>query len=90
MKTGKLIYTHCYVITSYKLGNHCLIRPIDLGQGEEMAAFEAIQQINQLVEADAKGDRSAHHKLLKAIGKLQLVVETPQETTSRVNFQVST
>lgn len=55
-----------------------------------MAALEtAIKQVNRLVEAEAKGDRSSHHELLKAIGNLRRVVETPLETTSRLNFQAS-
>lgn len=54
-----------------------------------MAALKALQEVNKLVEEESKGDSSAHAKLLKSIRNLQLAVETPLETTSRLNFQVS-
>lgn len=54
-----------------------------------MTASERIERIQQLVKAEGDGDESAHHALLREIRELQQVVETPIETTSRINFQVS-
>lgn len=53
-----------------------------------MAVLEQIENLQQLAAAEAAGDETAHHELLREIRALQLAVETPLETTSRINFQV--
>lgn len=53
-----------------------------------MAVSKELAKVQALAAADAAGDKNAHGKLLKAIRELQLAVETPLETTSRLNFQV--
>lgn len=52
------------------------------------AALEELRRLEKLAAADASGDAKAHSELLKGIGTLLLAVETPLETTSRLNFQV--
>lgn len=47
-----------------------------------------IRELEKLAEADALGDPSAHRELRKGIYDLQLTMETPRETISRLNFQV--
>lgn len=54
-----------------------------------MSVSEALAQVQKLVAAEEAGDKDAHANLLKAIRDLQLAAETPLETTSRFNFQVS-
>ena len=52
------------------------------------AIDELLQRLVELAAADAAGDAEAHSLLLKGISSLRLAVETPLETTSRLNFQV--
>lgn len=47
-----------------------------------------IRQLEQLAEASTAGDGKAREDLRKGIHALQLAVETPRETISRLNFQV--
>lgn len=47
-----------------------------------------IRELEKLAEADVAGDTRALGELRKGIHKLQLAVETPRETISRLNFQV--
>jgi hypothetical protein len=54
-----------------------------------MSVSEALAQVQKLAAAEEAGDKDAHASLLKAIRELQLAAETPLETTSRFNFQVS-
>lgn len=54
-----------------------------------MSVSEALSKVQKLVSEEASGNKDAHADLLKAIRELQLAAETPLETTSRVNFQVS-
>lgn len=49
---------------------------------------DRIESLRLLAKAEAEGDRSVHHALLRGIRELQQAVETPIETTSRLNFQV--
>ena len=53
-----------------------------------MSVQEQLERLQQLAAQDAGGDATAHNALLKGIRELQLTVETPIETTSRLNFQV--
>ncbi|KAK5105851.1 hypothetical protein LTR62_001963 [Meristemomyces frigidus] len=53
-----------------------------------MTVKQRIEMLRKLAEADAAGDGSAHHALLREIRSLQQTVETPIETTSRLNFQI--
>ncbi|KAK0301696.1 hypothetical protein LTR82_018161 [Friedmanniomyces endolithicus] len=53
-----------------------------------MTNKQRIETLRELTEADAAGDGSAHHALLREIRSLQHTVETPIETTSRLNFQI--
>jgi len=53
-----------------------------------MTSKQRIETLRELAEADAAGDGSAHNALLREIRSLQQTVETPIETTSRLNFQV--
>ncbi|KAK0302549.1 hypothetical protein LTR01_008685 [Friedmanniomyces endolithicus] len=53
-----------------------------------MTIKQRIETLRELAEADAAGDGSAHHALLREIRSLQHTVETPIETTSRLNFQI--
>lgn len=53
------------------------------------AVLEELPKLQKLAGADAAGDAKAHDELLKSIRALQLAAETPLETTSRLNFQVS-
>ena len=46
-----------------------------------------IRGLEKLAEA-AADDPKAHRELRKGIAKLQLTLETPRETISRLNFQV--
>lgn len=55
-----------------------------------MSVSGALSKVQKLVSLEASGNKDAHADLLKAIRELQLAAETPLETTSRVNFQVST
>ena len=50
--------------------------------------LDQIRKLEKLAAADIAGDARAHVELLKGIHNLQLVAETPIETTSRLNFQV--
>lgn len=54
-----------------------------------MSVSEPLSKVQKLVSEEASGNKDAHADLLKAIRELQLAAETPLETTSRVNFQVS-
>ncbi|KAG6993884.1 hypothetical protein G7Y79_00050g086210 [Physcia stellaris] len=51
------------------------------------AILDKIRNLEELAKADEAGDSKAHGKLLKGISDLLLAVETPSETTSRLNFQ---
>lgn len=53
-----------------------------------MSISERIKRLHVLVEAERKGEENAHHSLLTELRQLQLVIETPIETTARLNFQV--
>ena len=53
-----------------------------------MAAFETLQTVKSLMEADSAGDSVAHRRLLEAVHKLQLEVESPHDTATRIRFQV--
>ncbi|KAJ5645199.1 hypothetical protein N7507_011210 [Penicillium longicatenatum] len=53
-----------------------------------MSVSEALAKVQNLISEEASGNKDAHADLLKAIRELQLAVETPLETTSRVNFQM--
>lgn len=55
-----------------------------------MSLHAQIEHLRNLAEAEDAGDKHQHHQLLAAIRKLQLQVETPIETASRINFQVRT
>lgn len=48
-----------------------------------------LARLQELAQADADGREDAHHELLNEIRVLQRTVETPIETASRINFQVS-
>lgn len=52
------------------------------------AVLDQLRKLEKLAAEEAAGDAKAHGELLKGIGTLQLAVETPLETTSRLNFQV--
>lgn len=54
-----------------------------------MSVSEALAKVNTLAALEAQGNENFHHDVLQAIRELQLAVETPIETTSRFNFQVS-
>ena len=49
---------------------------------------EAIANIQKAASADSTGAGQAHSKLLEAIQRLQLAVESPQETLMRIRFEV--
>jgi hypothetical protein len=51
-----------------------------------MAALEQVAKLQKLAAAEAAGDETVHYELLREICALQLAVETPLETTSRINF----
>ncbi|UNI14259.1 hypothetical protein JDV02_000906 [Purpureocillium takamizusanense] len=53
-----------------------------------MSVQEQLERLQRLASQDAEGDGSAHKALLKGIRDLQLTVESPIETTSRLNFQI--
>ncbi|KAJ5643409.1 uncharacterized protein N7484_005916 [Penicillium longicatenatum] len=53
-----------------------------------MPVSEALAKVQNLISEEASGNKDAHADLLRAIRELQLAVETPLETTSRVNFQM--
>lgn len=50
-------------------------------------ALAQIRGLEKLAEA-AANDPKAHRELRNGISKLQLTLETPRETISRLNFQV--
>lgn len=50
---------------------------------------EALAKVLTHASNEALGDKDAHADLLRAIRELQIAAETPLETTSRLNFQVS-
>lgn len=54
-----------------------------------MSFNKALAKVLSLAGREALGDKDHHAGLLRAIRELQLAVETPLETTSRLNFQVS-
>ena len=54
------------------------------------AILDKLRKLEELVKADAAGKTKAHGELVKGISDLLLAVETPIETTSRLNFQVCT
>ncbi|KAF7586328.1 hypothetical protein BBP40_009056 [Aspergillus hancockii] len=53
-----------------------------------MTFSKELAAVQRFAAAEASGDVNAHGGLLKAIRALQLAVETPVETTSRLNFQI--
>ncbi|KAJ5646966.1 S-adenosyl-L-methionine-dependent methyltransferase [Penicillium lividum] len=53
-----------------------------------MSVSDAFSKVQKLVSEESAGNKNAHAALLKAIRELQLTVETPLETTSRLNFQI--
>ncbi|KAJ6008469.1 hypothetical protein N7540_012445 [Penicillium herquei] len=53
-----------------------------------MSVSEAISKVQRLA-AEESGNKNAHADLLRAIRELQLAAETPLETTSRMNFQIT-
>ncbi|KAK4542160.1 hypothetical protein LTR36_007007 [Oleoguttula mirabilis] len=53
-----------------------------------MSVIDRIDGLRKLAAADADGDASAHHAMLRELRLLQVAVETPIETTSRLNFQI--
>ncbi|GAB7344052.1 hypothetical protein MBLNU457_1969t2 [Dothideomycetes sp. NU457] len=53
-----------------------------------MSISSRIERLRELAEAEQRGEESAHHSLLTELRQLQLAIETPIETTARVNFQV--
>ncbi|KAJ6446468.1 S-adenosyl-L-methionine-dependent methyltransferase [Purpureocillium lavendulum] len=52
-----------------------------------MSIQEQVERLQALAAQDAAGNATAHANLLKGIRALQLSVETPIETASRLNFQ---
>jgi hypothetical protein len=54
-----------------------------------MSFNKALAKVLSLAGREALGDKDHHAGLLRAIRELQLAAETPLETTSRLNFQVS-
>ncbi|GAB7344051.1 hypothetical protein MBLNU457_1969t1 [Dothideomycetes sp. NU457] len=53
-----------------------------------MSISSRIERLRELAEAEQRGEESAHHSLLTELRQLQLAIETPIETTARVNFQI--
>lgn len=53
-----------------------------------MDILTRIDQLRALAEGQQKGDAAAHHGLLKELRQLQIAIESPIETASRVKFQV--
>lgn len=53
-----------------------------------MSVFETIDQVKALAEAEKDGDPVAHRKVVEAVHKLQLQLESPFDTALRVRFQV--
>lgn len=53
-----------------------------------MSVFEAIDRVKDLARAEEDGDPLAHRKIVEAVHKLQLQVESPFDTAMRVRFQV--
>ncbi|KAJ5759510.1 S-adenosyl-L-methionine-dependent methyltransferase [Penicillium odoratum] len=53
-----------------------------------MSVSDALSKVQKLVSEESAGNNNTHAALLKAIRELQLAVETPLETTSRLNFQI--
>ncbi|KAJ5720455.1 O-methyltransferase [Penicillium malachiteum] len=53
-----------------------------------MSVSEAIAKVQRLA-AEESGNKDSHADLLRAIRELQLAAETPLETTSRMNFQIT-
>jgi hypothetical protein len=54
-----------------------------------MTLSAALEKVQALAVQEAAGNKDSHADLLRAIRELQLAVETPLETTSRLNFQVN-
>ena len=52
------------------------------------SVHDQLRKLEGLASADAEGTPTAHGDFIKGIGDLLLAVETPIETTSRLNFQV--
>ena len=52
-----------------------------------MSVFDAIEQVRSLVQAEQDGDPVAHRKVVEAVHKLQLQIESPFDTALRVRFQ---
>jgi hypothetical protein len=54
-----------------------------------MSLSETLAKVQTLAAQEVAGNKDSHGDLLRAIRELQLAAETPLETTSRLNFQVS-
>ena len=54
-----------------------------------MPVFDAIEQVKTLAKAEQEGDPVAHRRVVEAVHKLQLQLESPFDTALRVRFQVS-
>lgn len=54
-----------------------------------MSVFDTIEQVKELAKAEQAGDAVAHRKVVEAVHKLQLQLESPFDTAMRVRFQVS-
>lgn len=53
-----------------------------------MSVFDTIEQVKTLAKAEQDGDPVAHRKVVEAVHKLQLQLESPFDTALRVRFQV--
>lgn len=53
-----------------------------------VSTLEQVDVLRTLVIAQQTGSTQAHHDLLKELRRLQLAIETPIETCSRLNFQM--